>query len=605
MNFKFEDYGISTIIVIDDDFNEIDANKLLSDFPADILDILLDGEYEVYKDASINDYIKAKGNKNFIEELRKEMHESNAFSWTNSISKNIKIEKIGVNDLKKLKERLESIDSNDKSRNHLIILDRKLENDIAGVAKDELFKEILKIIQPQISEKNLLLLIYTNEPKPNELKSFEGAKGYLEKLDLGKFESEEMALHFNYVTKSQDLSDDFFENILKSQKANYIKKYNEIFDSSYYKLIERLWELNQNQTLFFYDYLNEGKHADDVIYDIFLAKFNKEYSDEFSKQEMHNAFINPIRRSMQNCVQPNISKKTAIYRTLKELDMGIHFSNRIIKVPDSTDISFGDIIKINEKRYIVLSQDCDTIIRNDFTRNIANFQLAEIKTNTKAITEKELNNFLKNHIKKNLSKVRNVEGDMNEDSSKVERIESYMKDDIIKCALKKYGLNDTEVDHCTDKNISKNNLSDETICNLEYTSEILPENNRIIPIKCIWLDSLVLRNDNKGNLLSKESIENSHEIRYAVKKYMEFELNGLINRVGATTEKTVVEKILKFELDGLNIKCEPQYLDEKLIGFKIENVEREGRLDRLESMRILKSVIEHESRIPDIHTLLI
>lgn len=153
MNFKFEDYGISTIIVIDDDFNEIDADKLLSDFPEDKLYILLDGEYEVYKDSSINDYIKATGNKNFIEELRKEMYEGNAFSWTNSISENIKIEKIGVNNLVKLEERLKSIDSNDKSRKHLIILDRKLENDIAGVARDELFKNILKIIQPQISEK--------------------------------------------------------------------------------------------------------------------------------------------------------------------------------------------------------------------------------------------------------------------------------------------------------------------------------------------------------------------------------------------------------------------------------------------------------------------
>lgn len=60
-----------------------------------------------------------------------------------------------------------------------------------------------------------------------------------------------MALHFNYVNKSHDLTDDFFENIIKSQKANYIKKYNKIFDSSYCKLTERLWELNQNQTLFF------------------------------------------------------------------------------------------------------------------------------------------------------------------------------------------------------------------------------------------------------------------------------------------------------------------------------------------------------------------
>lgn len=580
MNFKFEDYGISTIIAIDDDFNEIDENQLLSDFPEDILYILLGEEYELYKDFSINDYIKDKGDINFKENLRTEMYKTSAFSWTSSISENINIEKIGVNNLKKLEERLESIDSNDKSRKHLIILDRKLENDIAGVARDELFKEILKIIQPQISEKNLLLLIYTNEPKPDELKSFEGAKGYLEKLDLGKLESEEMALHFNYVKKSQDLSDDFFENVLKSQKANYIKKYNEIFDLSYYKLIERLWELNQNQTLFFYDYLNEGKHADDVMYDIFLAKFNKEYSDEFSKQEMHNAFINPIRRSMQNCVQPNISKKTAIYRTLKELDMGIHFSNRIIKVPDSTDISFGDIIKINEKRYIVLSQDCDTIIRNDFTRKIRYFHLVEIKTEIEKITEKMLSKFLK-------------------------KIKDNSNDNIVKDTLKKYGLDDAVIEKVTDKNYKSKDLSDDQINGLEYTSQIKIINKTVIPIKCIWLDMLVLRNYNKEKILSEKNIEDSHEIRYAVKKYMETELKKLIERIGENTNTEVVKKILEFEFDGLSINCEPQYSEEKLIGFKIENVEREGRLDRLNAMSILKNVVENESRIPDIHTLLI
>lgn len=576
MNFKFEDYGISTIIAIDDDFNEIDANKLLSDFHEDILDRLLDGEYEVYKDASINDYIKATGNKNFIEELRKEMNESNAFSWTNSISENIKIEKIGVNNLEKLKERLESIDSNDKSRKHLIILDRKLENDIAGVARDELFKNILKIIQPQISEKNLLLLIYTNEPKPEELKSFEGAKGYLEKLDLGEMESEEMALHFNYVNKSHDLTDDFFENIIKSQKANYIKKYNKIFDSSYCKLTERLWELNQNQTLFFYDYLNEGKHADEIIYEIFLTKFKHEYSNEFSNEETHKALINPIRRSMQQCVESGTIEKTSTLRTLKELDMGIRFSNRLINVPDSTDISFGDIININNKRFIVLSQDCDSIIRNNYTRKIRYFHLVEIKTEIEDITEKMLRNFL---------------GKIN--------------DNIVKDTLKKYGVDDTVIEKVIDKKYKDEDLSDDKINGLKYTSKISIIKKTVIPIKCIWLDMLVLRHYNRETILSEKNIEDSHEIRYAVKKYMETELKGLIERIGENTDAEVVKKILEFEFDGLSINCEPQYSGKKLIGFKIENVEREGRLDRLNAMSILKDVVENESRIPDIHTLLI
>lgn len=421
-----------------------------------------------------------------------------------------------------------------------------------------------------------MLLIYTNEPKPEELKSFEGAKGYLEKLDLGEMESEEMALHFNYVNKSHDLTDDFFENIIKSQKANYIKKYNKIFDSSYCKLTERLWELNQNQTLFFYDYLNEGKHADEIIYEIFLTKFKHEYSNEFSNEETHKALINPIRRSMQQCVELGKIEKTSTLRTLKELDMGIRSSNRLINVPDSTDISFGDIININNKRFIVLSQDCDSIIRNNYTRKIRYFHLVEIKTEIEDITEKMLRNFL---------------GKIN--------------DNIVKDTLKKYGVDDTVIEKVIDKKYKDEDLSDDKINGLKYTSKISIIKKTVIPIKCIWLDMLVLRHYNREIILSEKNIEDSHEIRYAVKKYMETELKGLIERIGENTDAEVVKKILEFEFDGLSINCEPQYSGKKLIGFKIENVEREGRLDRLNAMSILKDVVENESRIPDIHTLLI
>ena len=41
------------------------------------------------------------------------------------------------------------------------------------------------------------------------------------------------------------------------------------------------------------------------------------------------------------------------------------------------------------------------------------------------------------------------------------------------------------------------------------------------------------------------------------------------------------------------------------IGFILKNIERIGRLDRLDAMKIFKSIVEHEGRIPDIHTLLI
>ncbi|WP_161947145.1 hypothetical protein, partial [Streptococcus suis] len=101
--------------------------------------------------------------------------------------------------------------------------------------------------------------------------NFSGVKEYLQtRLDFAPEEAEELALHFNYVSKTEKISNEFFDNILKSQKANYIQAYKQIFEESYRKLTERLWELNKNQALFYYDYINEGQHADDIIYDIFL-----------------------------------------------------------------------------------------------------------------------------------------------------------------------------------------------------------------------------------------------------------------------------------------------------------------------------------------------
>ena len=55
----------------------------------------------------------------------------------------------------------------------------------------------------------------------------------------------------------------------------------------------------KNQELFYYDYLNEGQHADDIIYNIFLTKFSQVYSETFGDVNKHSTLINPIRRSMQ------------------------------------------------------------------------------------------------------------------------------------------------------------------------------------------------------------------------------------------------------------------------------------------------------------------
>jgi len=595
MDFKFKDYGISTIIIIDDFFNKIDKSKYLYEFPSDIIDELTDGYYDQYCKYTIEDYIKETNTIDFENKLSNRIRETTNLKMFEE--EGVDLQLIGVEDIEQVKDKLSKINADDKSRKNLIILDRKLQEDVKGVAIDEKFKDILKTIQSLIEVKNLLLLIYTQNEKPDELDSFEGAKKHLKKLGLDDLASEQMAHHFNYVKKSDDLTPEFFENVLKSQKANYLQRYKHIFEKSFSKLSERLWELNQNYALFFYDYLNEGKHIDDIIYDIFLAKFHQEYSEEFCELSGHNAFINPIRRSMQQNIS-NYTTKTNMYSKLKNLEKGIHSHNNIIKVPNSTDISFGDVLEIGDKKYMILSQDCDIVIRNDFKRKIKNFQLVEIAQKIEDVSEKWLSKFLK-------------------EDPKVDLQDSDLKDALMKLEFK-----ESVVNHITEPNVPKKTLSEKQLNEKVYRYDIKPKTKEIYSIHCIWLDLLVLRsNKSEEIVLSKENILNSHEIRYATKKYIENELDNLISRISAVTHidilkdetmnkdkivQEVTDKIINVGFGGLDIKCQSQFSkDNELIGFSISNIKRIGRLDRLDAMRILKTVIDDESRIPEIFTLII
>ena len=81
---------------------------------------------------------------------------------------------------------------------------------------------------------------------------------------------------------------------------------------------------------------------------------------------------------------------------------------------------------------------------------------------------------------------------------------------------------------------------------------------------------------------------------------MEFLLNKLKN-----TNSDVVDKIINFTLLNSEIDVESMFVNSELIGFKLKNIERIGRLDRLDAMIILNSVLEYNSRIPKIHNLLL
>ena len=573
MSDKFKDYGVSTIIAIDDDFREIEDDDLLSDFPDDIIDFLTDGRSDLFFGNTVKEYSEKEGDSDFKYNLSIEINTQDKYSCFKST--NVTFKAIGAN-FELIQETIEGIDETDKSRKHLILLDRTLQKDAGGARIDNLFIDVLKLIHSKLREKNLLLLIYSDDDTPEELNSFEGAKEYLRNLGLDESIAEQLVLHFNYVQKTEELSSDFFDNILKSQKANYISEYKNIFEESFSKLTERLWQLNQNQVLFYYDYINEGQHVDSIIYDTFLTKFKQVYSDTFNTDQKHAELINPIRRSMQRSVQS--IQDGEILRFLKELDLATTFNDRLIKISSSTDISFGDVIEIGTKKFLLISQGCDITIRDDGNRILSNFQLVEIREDIESITEQSLHKKLKD-----LNKKCDVYNDF---TSKI---------------LEKHGIPLSVIENLFDIQSSKKGLGTEQIKDLYFKHDFIEESkSKIYSIECIWLDALLLRQNEEGDIiLSQENISNSHEIRYATQKYFDYKFNELITRIGEESSKEIVEKIIKFTFDELPIECESIFSDDhKLIGFKLKNIQRIGRLDLLDAMKILKNIVEHESRIP-------
>ena len=182
---------------------------------------------------------------------------------------------------------------------------------------------------------------------------------------------------------------------------------------------------------------------------------------------------------------------------------------------------------------------------------------------------------------------------------------------IVKEALKRYGLSQDSIDRVVNSQTPKSDLGTDQIGDLILYEDFKEKTDKIHLLECIWLDALLLKASDHGIILSEENILNSHEIRYATRNYLNNKFKTLIDRIGENSSQEVVDRIFKYIFNDIAIECEPIFSDTqetekaKLIGFILKNIERIGRLDRLDAMKIFKSIVEHEGRIPDIHTLLI
>lgn len=256
--------------------------------------------------------------------------------------------------------------------------------------------------------------------------------------------------------------------------------------------------------------------------------------------------------------------------------MALNNQNNFLEIPKSSDISFGDVIRINDKYYMVMSQDCDMTIRNDGKRRLSSIQLVEISKQTEKVSEQYLFNNYKNMLRK------------------CEFIE----------VLNKLGISN-EILHKLEESRTSESLSSEQIGNLYSNNGFEATTKKIISIEDFWLDCLTLRkNENSEFEFTSSNLEISHEIRRATLKYLQSRLEFLLNKL-KNTNSDVVDKIINFTLLNSEIDVESMFVNSELIGFKLKNIERIGRLDRLDAMIILNSVLEYNSRIPKIHNLLL
>ena len=144
MDVQLKDYGVSTVIAIDDIFNEIDKEKNLSDFSPEIIDNLTDGQYDYFSDWTIAKYITETRDLEFSNKLFEERSSSEYYSWVSN-QENVEFSKIGA-DIERVKEYISTIDDGDASRKHLVILDRQLQESVGGQENNEIFKQNNHII---------------------------------------------------------------------------------------------------------------------------------------------------------------------------------------------------------------------------------------------------------------------------------------------------------------------------------------------------------------------------------------------------------------------------------------------------------------------------
>lgn len=627
---NFDEYRISKVIAIDDAFNIIyNEETEINNIPDEIRDEIsmfhleITGEGDIYNgddSTTLRSFINSSDTQTLdqyfkfadleeieIEEYLQIMNSSEKNHYEKLLEdKTFEFEGWGADSEEKLLENIETLGCEENKT--LIILDKTL---TTGDEKPEkILSIVLKAINEQlIKNKNLFLVLFSTAPK--DLKDYKSVFDYLndgEGLNLEKDIANNLALHINFVDKSNYEKDHFISSLRKSQKANYVNSFDDIYSQCIISLKEKIWDMSHNEALLNYDYLMEGQHVDNIIYDMFTNKFNYTYN-EF-RNINYDKIINPIRNSMQkyeNFRDDNddipVNYISDRFRFLKEINYYVNSQGPELKSSRSDDISYGDIIEINDEKYVVISQNCDITIRNNGSRRLDSFNLIKIKEKEEKIDANWLVKYYKNFLE---SIIYSETKDLPKSEKK--RIKNERRKvfyGVFSEEIQKLGFESNFLEE-----IEKANRSEEQAASKLERLEFINasersckkiydiESSQIYTVPCFWLDVLLLRkNDENISIVTEESIQSSKEIRLATKRYIENQFNETIEKFN-TVSKEVLELSLETNLFNPKISIKPVWKEdcEKLIGFELQNVKRNYCLSQYEAKRLHKDILDVQTR---------
>lgn len=465
-----------------------------------------------------------------------------------------------------------------KASRNFIILDKFLEKN----KKFELLKQCLSELSEIISRFYVCIVFYSSNP--NLIESLDDAELFLNEVGLSQEEIRKLSMHVNFVNKETSNKLMHFETAFrKSQNNNLISLYDQSYLNTICELKKKIWEINNNEALIHYDYLMEGIQLDDIFYEIYKSRFDKIYNKMCL--EKYEEYINPVRKTIQlyeadkSLQNQDVEKYIFISRCVKELNNLLKCETYLSECKKSDDIRFGDIFKLNDDYYMVVTQNCDLSIRLLDGRKSEYITLIKIEYLNEQIPNDSIANLLKQIFKQTIKN----QASLNSCDLIKENIDTF----------KKLNIDDNKIDEIFSKERKKSYDIDCRDISIKLGNDI-----KLYIIESIFLDCVILREHNNDRVvMTKDNIEKSKEIRISTKRYLVNKLDEFICKYSELKYDSLKEISDKKIISDL-LEIEFVFEKNEIKGFSVEKnkISRVGNLEYIKACDIFKNFMSKYSR---------